>query len=47
MTADLTPTMPLTKWLSAILATLAAAMLLFLAGMAHAAENMRCKLKKR
>ncbi|AYG58374.1 sensor domain-containing phosphodiesterase [Rhizobium jaguaris] len=41
MTADLTPTPPLTKWSSAILAILTAAMLFFLAGMAHAAEPVK------
>ncbi|AVA20618.1 EAL domain-containing protein [Rhizobium sp. LEGMi198b] len=41
MTADLPPAPPLTKWLSAIVATLAAAMLFLLAGMAHAAEPVK------
>ncbi|MFS8113001.1 EAL domain-containing protein [Rhizobium jaguaris] len=41
MTADLTPTPPLTNWSSAILAILTAAMLFFLAGMAHAAEPVK------
>ncbi|WFU09754.1 sensor domain-containing phosphodiesterase [Rhizobium sp. CB3090] len=41
MTADLAPTPPLAKWLSAILATLTAVLLFFLAGMAHAAEPVK------
>ncbi|HEY0125076.1 MAG TPA: EAL domain-containing protein [Rhizobium sp.] len=41
MTAALKPTLPVTKRLSAILAALAAIILFFLAGMAHAAEPVK------
>ncbi|NTF41202.1 sensor domain-containing phosphodiesterase [Rhizobium rhizogenes] len=41
MTTALIPTMPMAKRLGTVLATLAAALLLFLAGMAHAAEPVK------
>ncbi|OCJ11629.1 diguanylate cyclase [Rhizobium sp. AC27/96] len=41
MTAGLIPTMPMAKRLGTVLAALAAALLLFLAGMAHAAEPVK------
>ncbi|CAN7200171.1 sensor domain-containing phosphodiesterase [Rhizobium rhizogenes] len=41
MTTALKPSLPVTKWLPAILATLAVTFLFFLAGMAHAAEPVK------